>query len=197
LINFLSHIKLYIRMIINNDRKKMFELYNLLCKIKGEQKEKESNDCLCGKNDYIIEDYYLVCQECGYIGDICNDGNYRNDMIKKRSQSLPYHKQRNNYINRTIYKRLSGMPYKDLNNLKTIINNLNKYFMTEMRFNERKYNVNKDFIIFFVLYNMGYKDKAVNLFITNNPKQNHIILNYYHLVSMIEKINSKNGQIDI
>jgi hypothetical protein len=138
-----------------------------------------------------------VCQECEYIGDISNDGNYKNDMIKKRSQSLPYHKQRNNYVNRTIYRKLAGMPYKDLNNLKNIINNLNKYFMKEMRFNDRKYNVNKDFIIFYVLYNMGYKDKAVNLFIHDNNKQNHIILNYYHLVSMIEKINNNPGEIQI
>jgi hypothetical protein len=171
------------------DNKRMLQLYATLCKIKGEQKEEGIEDTCC-KNKYVIfVNQYKICENCGVILDQCMDGNYSKSLNNKRSHSLPYHKQRYNYINRTILKELN-IPYHDLQKLKTIINNVNDYFQKQIRFKEkRQYNFSKDFLIYFLLYNMGFKDEAKRIF---NSKKNHIIMNYTMIIEMLDQILPKN-----
>ena len=168
------------------DQNRMFELYNKLLEIKGQQKEEETYNECC-KNQYIIyQDELKICENCGVIHDVCQDGNYSKSLNIKRSQSLPYHKQRYNYINRTILKDLN-IPYHELQKIKTIINNVNDYFMKQIRFKEkRQYNFSKDFVIYFLLYNSGHKDEAKRIFAN---KKNHIICNYTMIVEMLDQIS--------
>ena len=174
----------------NYDSKRMFELYNKLLELQGEQKQKKEEDNKCCDNQYIIfQDQYMICENCGQIIDISQDGNYSKNVNNKRSNSLPYNKQRYNYINRTVLKELN-IPYNDLQKLKTIINNVNDYFMKQVRFKEkRQYNFSKDFLIYFLLYNMGFKDEAKRIF---NSKKNHIIMNYTMIIEMLDVILPKN-----
>ena len=168
------------------DNKRMLQLYATLCKIKGEQKEEESENKCCDNQYVIFENQYLICENCGQVIDISQDGNYSKSLNNKRSNSLPYHKQRYNYINRTILKELN-IPYHDLQKLKTIINNVNDYFQKQIRFKEkRQYNFSKDFLIYFLLYNSGHKDEAKRIFAN---KKNHIICNYTMIVEMLDQIS--------
>ena len=167
------------------DQDRMFQLYNKLLESKGQRKEETDNECC--KNQYIIyQDELKICENCGVIHDVCQDGNYSKSLNIKRSQSLPYHKQRYNYINRTILKDLN-IPYHELQKIKTIINNVNDYFMKQIRFKEkRQYNFSKDFLIYFLLYNIGFKDEAKRVFAN---KKNHIISNYTMIVEILDQIS--------